>query len=62
MDDISLRSRAISLLGRREHSRAELLRKLTQRGGQKGVLEAVLDELEAEGLLSEARFVEAFVH
>ncbi len=62
MDDISLRSRAISLLARREHSRAELLRKLTQRGGQQEVLEAVLDELEAEGLLSEARFVEAFVH
>ena len=61
MDDTELRTRAISLLARREHSRAELSRKLTQRGAQKDALEVVLDELEAEGLLSEARFVEAFV-
>ena len=62
MDAVELRSRAISLLARREHSRAELSRKLTQRGARKDLLDALLDELEAEELLSEARFVEAFVH
>ena len=62
MDAVELRSRAISLLARREHSRAELARKLTQRGARKDLLNAVLDELVAEELLSEARFVEAFVH
>jgi len=54
----SLRSRALSLLARREHSRAELERKLAphvQEGEDAG---AVLDELAAKGWLSDARFAE----
>lgn len=62
MDAHEARTRSISLLGRREHSRAELTKKLAMRGAEPGTVETVLDELEADGLLSESRFVEAFVH
>jgi regulatory protein len=54
----SLRSRALSFLARREHSRVELARKLAPHveGGED--LEAILDELAAKGWLSDARFAE----
>jgi regulatory protein len=50
--------RAIAALARREHSRAELQRKLLRYVGEDGAaeLERVLDELQAKGLLSETRF------
>ncbi len=54
--------RAIALLARREHSRAELARKLAryQMDGQDaGGVEAVLDQLEAKGMLSNERFAAA---
>ncbi len=51
----------MDLLARREHSRAELGRKLSRAGADPGLLEEVLDQLEAERLLSDERFVEAFV-
>lgn len=56
-----VRQRALRLLGRREHSRLELKRKLTGREGALKPIDAVLDQLEQEGLLHEARFVEAYV-
>ncbi len=62
MDKTEIRTRAISLLGRREHSRAELMKKLALRGVKQEILETVLGELEADGLLSDPRFVEAFQH
>lgn len=55
-----IRERALRLLARREHSRAELARKLRQRGEGDG-LEVVLDALERDGLLSDSRFAEAYV-
>ena len=55
-----LRRRAIGLLARREHSRAELVRKLAAQGTAEEV-DKVLCQLEAEGLLSDARFAEAYV-
>jgi regulatory protein len=55
-----LRRRAIGLLARREHSRAELVRKLAADGPAEEI-DTVLAQLEAEGLLSDARFAEAFV-
>ncbi len=58
---ISLRERALRLLARREHSRAELARKLAAYAGVEAV-EALLDSLESEGLLSNRRYVEALVH
>lgn len=55
---------AISQLARREHSRAELRQKLRRRRGGDGsaeatapaAIEALLDELQQKGLLSDARF------
>ena len=55
-----LRRRAIGLLARREHSRAELARKLTAEGTAEEI-DTVLAQLEVEGLLSDARFAEVYV-
>jgi len=49
-------------LARREHSEQELARKLTGRGFDPVLVEATLADLVAEKLLSNNRFVEAFVH
>ena len=55
-----LRSRAIKLLARREHSRLELARKLAAHGTQEEI-DAVLTDLTRSGLLSDARYAEAYV-
>ncbi len=54
----SLRARALKALGRREHSRQELQAKLQPFAENPDELDALLDELEKRGWLSEARFVE----
>jgi regulatory protein len=54
----SLRARALKALGRREHSRLELQAKLQPFAENPDELDALLDELEKRGWLSEARFVE----
>ena len=51
----------MDLLARREHGRAELARKLRDRGAPEALLDDVLDALESDGLLSDERFVEAFI-
>ena len=56
---VSLRARALGMLARREHSRAELARKLAAYAESDEVLAALLDDLEARRLLSDARYVEA---
>ena len=58
---ISLRERAIALLARREHSRAELAHKLTPHD-EAGELLGVLDDLERAGQLSDSRYAEALAH
>ena len=55
------RKQALDLLARREHSRLELERKLSARSYLQETIDDVLDALETEGLLEEARFVESFV-
>ena len=57
----SLLSRAIALLARRDHSRAELARKLAPYvvDGDPSQLERALDELARTGLISDARFASA---
>jgi regulatory protein len=57
----SLLARALGLLARREHSRAELARKLAPHAAAPAQLEALLDDLQARKLLSQARFVESLV-
>jgi len=58
----SLKGRALGYLSRREYSRAELSRKLVPYAEDADALEALLDSLEREGWLSDARFAESVVH
>ena len=53
-----LRVRGIALLARREHSRAELQQKLKRYSADTILIEQVLDQLQAEKLLSDQRFAE----
>jgi regulatory protein len=55
-----LRGQALRLLARREHTRAELQRRLTDSDNAEEV-SALLDQLEASGLLSDARFAESYL-
>ncbi len=55
---LSLRARALNALARREYSRKELQAKLQPFAENPDELDALLDELEKRGWLSEARFVE----
>lgn len=59
--DSDLRARALRLLARREHSRAELRRKLAPHAEEGVDLEALLDDFTRRGWLSEERFVEQTV-
>jgi regulatory protein len=56
-----LRARALRLLARREHSRAELTRKLAHAGHTDSEIAPLLDELEAKNWLSDRRFAESYV-
>lgn len=58
----TLSQRAVALLARREHSRAELVRKLAPHAGPDDNLDALLDRLEASGLLSDRRYAEQIAH
>ena len=57
----AVRRAAMDLLARREHGRVELMRKLRQRGAPAELIEAALERLAEEGLLSEARYLQSFV-
>ena len=59
---LSLRGRALRLLARREHSRAELRRKLLVEDVTAQALDAVLDDLESRHLLSDSRYAEVVAH
>lgn len=53
--------RACQILAMREHSVWELRRKLLQKGCPAEVTEAILEQLQSAGWLSDARFAEALV-
>jgi len=57
--DFTLRERAVALLARREHSRAELARKLARHAESDADVQAVLDELARRKLLSDDRYAAA---
>jgi regulatory protein len=59
---LSLKGRALRLLGQREHSRAELERKLRAHEATPGELARVLDELQAKGFIDEQRVLESVLH
>ncbi|OZA24608.1 MAG: recombination regulator RecX [Hydrogenophilales bacterium 17-61-9] len=56
-----LRERALRLLARREHSRAELARKLGAAGFAREEIVLLLDAFEAKNWLSDQRFAESYV-
>jgi len=58
----SLKGRALRLLAQREHSRAELERKLAAHEQAPGELARVLDELQARGFINEQRVVESVLY
>jgi regulatory protein len=57
-----LRARALRLLARREHTRAELARKLAPDAATPAALDALLTGLEARKQLSDERYAEARAH
>jgi regulatory protein len=60
-DRTEARKKAMDLLARREHGRAELQRKLVAAGFDVDVAADALRRLAEEGLQSDRRFVESFV-
>jgi regulatory protein len=56
-----IRSCALDLLARREHSQSELKNKLLAKGFDSSDIEKVLQDLAARGLQSDSRFVEAYI-
>jgi regulatory protein len=62
LGQLSLKGRALRLLSSREHSRAELERKLAQHEEEPGQLRRVLDELQAKDFINEQRVVESVLH
>ena len=59
---LSLKGRALRLLSGREHSRTELERKLARFAEEPGTLTRLLDELQAQGFISEQRVIESVLH
>ena len=59
---LSLTGRVLRLLSTREHSRAELERKLAGFEEEPGQLARVLDTLQAKDFINEGRVVESVVH
>ena len=59
---ISLKARALRYLSMREHSRMELMRKLSRYVQEGDDIVALLDWLEASKFLSQERFSESLVH
>ena len=59
---LSLKGLALRLLSQREHSRAELVRKLSLHEEVPGELAQVLDDLHAKGFIDETRVLESVVN
>jgi regulatory protein len=61
-EQISLKGRALRLLAGREHSRAELEKKLRPHETEPGELQRALDELQTRGFINEQRVVDSVLH
>jgi len=59
---VDIKGRIIRALARREHSRYELRVKMTLKSFDGNLVNSVLDELEAEALVSDERFAEAYCY
>jgi regulatory protein len=53
---------AVRMLARREHSALELRQKLGQRGIDEAEIDSTIGRLQLEGLQSDERFAESYVH
>ncbi len=62
MPPLSLTGRALRLLSAREHSRAELERKIAPHAPEPAELARVLDALQAKGFISPQRVAESVIH
>lgn len=60
LDSAALRQAVIQRLSKREHSRFELLQKLSPRAESLSQLEEILDDMAARGWQSDTRFAEIF--
>lgn len=56
-----LRERALDLLSRRDHSKAELSQKLRKKGGEPAEVRELIEEFSRLGYLDDRRFAEHFV-
>ena len=61
LDAQSIRNKIISLLARREHSRAELHQRLKSQAESIELLNEVLDRMAQDGYQSDQRFTESFI-
>jgi regulatory protein len=59
--ELSATQRALGLLTRREHSRKELIRKLTSRGMDAAEVDSAVANLTRDGWQNDARFAESLV-
>ena len=59
---LSLKGRALRLLSQREHSRAELVRKMSPHEEVPGELAQALDDLQAKGFIDETRVLESVLN
>ena len=59
---ISIRQRALGFLARREHSRLELKRKLAPHTEDEAEVDALLEDFQKRGWLSEERYTEQLIH
>ena len=57
----SLRSRALAMLTRREHSQFELRQKLAELGGESSIIDTILDEFSTQNWQNDRRFTEVFI-
>lgn len=57
----SLRSRALAMLARREHSQFELRQKLAELGAESSVIDTILHEFSTENWQNDRRFTEVFI-
>ena len=57
----SLRSRALAMLARREHSQFELRQKLAELGAESTVIDTILHEFSTQNWQNDRRFTEVFI-
>jgi regulatory protein len=57
----ALRSRALAMLTRREHSQLELKQKLAELGGTPEQIDAIVNELSSQSWQDDRRFAEVFI-